>query len=160
MGIINQGQTSLSTKVNRIVFSKTVPILRESNRFILEEDSELLNIIIIIVIFLNNSVCTIYRKCFIKGIQSATASKIDGNLIFMHSFRTGALFSLFLLILPTIQSLKYFGERMSSFTPESLSMGILQLSVSSDKNANILLASQEIDKAAKASAELLVDKNF
>ena len=72
---------------------------------------------------------------------------------------TATLYSFFVIILP-IQSFKYFGERMSGFNPMSLSMGILQLSVSSDKNANILLASQEIDTAAKASAELLVEKNF
>ena len=75
-------------------------------------------------------------------------------------FGTATLYSFFVIILPKIQSLKYFGERMSGFNPMSLSMGILQLSVSSDKNANILLASQEIDTAAKASAELLVENNF
>ena len=78
----------------------------------------------------------------------------------MLLFGTAALYSFFVLIFQKIESLKYFGERMSGFNPMSLSMGILQLSVSSDKNANILLASQEIDTAAKASAELLVENNF
>ena len=64
------------------------------------------------------------------------------------------LFLLVVLLFPTIQTFSHFEKGMSSFS--QLSMGILQLSVSSDKNTNILIASQEIDKAAKATAELLV----
>ena len=64
------------------------------------------------------------------------------------------IFALLLLLLFPIQSLNHFIKSMSGFS--QLTMGILQLSVSSDKNANILIASQEIDKAANATAELLV----
>jgi hypothetical protein len=80
-----QAQTSLSTKVNRIVFSKTVPILRESNRFILDEDSELLNSVIIvyyvvlliktIIIILALIIIPYLKKYFLKGIQRATTIK-------------------------------------------------------------------------------------
>ena len=71
-----QAQTSLSTKVNRIVFSKTVPILRESNRFILDEDSELLNSIIIVYYENNNYFSsTIFKEILSKRYPESYNNK-------------------------------------------------------------------------------------